>query len=172
VTVIVAFALGRGTDSKHSVKSSAPPPAITASAPPSDAAAEGPCAQVLSVLPVQLGPLTPRAVHTTPDSPNVVAWGDPPIVLRCGVARPAGFVPTSDVYNVGNVYWLAVKQKSATVWTAIDRAVYLEVTVPAQQPYMPLPIIGAKLASKLKPVCAVPEGNVTYRPAQLCVNRR
>lgn len=173
VTVLVAFGLARSVDQSTSTKHPAgPPPPITASAPPSNAAAQGPCAQVLSALPVQLGHLPPRIVHTQPDSPNVVAWGDPAVVLRCGVPRPAAFVPTSDVYNIGGVYWLAVKQKAATAWTVIDRAVYVEVTIPEKQAYQPLPLLGQAIASKLKPVCAVPEDRTIPQPNQLCVNRK
>jgi hypothetical protein len=173
VTVLVAFGLARGVDHGTSTpKSAGPPPPITVSAPPADPAAEAPCAQVLSALPVQLGQLAPRVVHTTPDSPNVVAWGDPAVVLRCGVPRPGAFVPTSDVYNVGNVYWLAVKQKDATVWTVIDRAVYVEVTVPEKQAFQPLPLLGEAIASKLKPICAVPEDQTIPPKNRLCVNRK
>jgi Protein of unknown function (DUF3515) len=173
VTVLVAFGLARNTNSGTSTGPSAGPPTpLTVSAPPSNAAVEGPCAQVLGALPVQLGQLPPRVVHTTPDSPNVVAWGDPAVVLRCGVPRPVAFVPTSDVYNVGNVYWLAVRQKTATVWTVIDRAVYVEVTVPEKQAFQPLPLLGKAIASKLTPVCAVPEDQMIPPQNRLCVNRK
>jgi hypothetical protein len=173
VAVIVAFALARGARTgRPAATSSGPLPPITVSAPPADAAADAPCAQVLSALPVQLGPLEPRVVHAEPDSPNVVAWGDPAVVLRCGVPRPSDFVPTSDVYNVGGVYWLAVKRKSAVVWTVIDRAVYVEVTIPRKQAFQPLPQLGQAITTKLRAICAVPEDGSVPRPDQLCVNRR
>lgn len=173
VAVIVAFALAHSPGSGHSgTKSSGPLPAVSAAAPPVAGSAEAACAQVLSALPVQLGQLTPRVVHTVPDSPNVVAWGDPAVVLRCGVTRPTAFVPTSDVYNIGSVYWFALKQKSATVWTVIDRAVYVEVTIPEKQAYQPLPLLGQAIATKLKPICAVPEDTTNPPPNELCVNRR
>lgn len=173
VTVLVAFGLASRADHGSSTEHPAgPPPPITVSAPPSNAVAEGPCAQVLSALPVQLGQLAPRVVHTRPDSPNVVAWGDPAVVLRCGVSRPTAFVPTSDVYDIGSVYWFALKQKTATVWTVIDRAVYVEVTIPEKQAFQPLPLLGKAIASKLKPVCAVPEDQTIPAPNQLCVNRK
>ena len=170
--MILAFALGRNGDDHPAAKTSGPLPPITVDAPPANAAVDGPCAQVLSVLPIQLGQLAPRAVHAQPDSPNVVAWGNPAVVLRCGVPRPGDFVPTSDVYNVGSVYWLAVKQKSATVWTVIDRAVWIEVTVPEKQAFQPLPILGEAIATKFKPICAVPEDNSNPPANQLCVNRK
>jgi Protein of unknown function (DUF3515) len=172
VAVIVAFALARDVGTgKPEATPSGPPPPITAAAPPANPAADGPCAQVLSALPVQLGPLAPRVVHTEPDSPNVVAWGDPAVALRCGVLRPPQFVPTSQLILSG-VYWLPVKTKNATVFTAVDRAVYVEVTVPTKQAYIPLPQLGQAIASKLKPVCAVPEDNRTAGGGQLCVNRK
>lgn len=172
VAVILAFALGRDTDDDHpTAKSSGPLPPITVSAPPANAATDSPCAQVLSALPVQLGQLAPRVVHAQPDSPNVVAWGDPSVVLRCGVPRPADFVPTSDLVLSG-VYWLPVKTKNATVFTAIDRAVYVEVTVPAKQAYVPLPQLGQAISSKLKAVCAVPDDRTNPPTNQLCVNRK
>lgn len=174
MTVIVAFALARGSGTSHEAKPSGPPPPITVAAPPSNVAAEAPCAQVLSALPVKLGPLAPRAVHTEPDSPYVVAWGDPPVVLRCGVARPAGLTPGSSelVFITGGVYWLPVQDKSSTVFTSVDRSVYVEVRVPKRVSYQPLPILGEAIAGKLKAICAVPDDDSTYRPDQLCTHRQ
>lgn len=175
MTVVIAFALAGADEGKSpAAKTGGPPPPVTVAAPPANAAAEAPCAQVLSALPVTLGSLPPRVVHTHPDSPYVVAWGDPPVVLRCGVARPAQLVPdsTADVFNVGGVYWSPVQEKDATVFTSIDRAVYVEVTVPKRVVYQPLPILGEAIASKLKAICAVPDTSHTYRPDQLCTHRK
>ncbi len=128
---------------------------------------------MLTGLPTKLGPLDPRAVHTKPDSPFVVAWGDPPVVLRCGVTRPAGLTPGSSeqVFLAGEVYWLPVQEKSSTVFTSVDRSVYVEVRVPKKMAYQPLPILGQAIASKLTAICAVPEDDSTYRPDQLCTHR-
>jgi hypothetical protein len=173
VTVIVAFALAGGPSKSHEATPSGPPPPITAAPPPSNAAAEAPCARVLSALPTKLGPLDPRAVHTKPDSPFVVAWGDPPVVLRCGVARPAALTPgSSEPVILLGVYWLPVQEKDATVFTSVDRSVYVEVRVPKKIDYQPLPILGQAIASKLKAICAVPEDGSTYRPDQLCTHRQ
>jgi len=173
VTVIVAFALAGGSGKSHEATPSGPPPPITAAPPPSNAAAEAPCAQVLSALPTKLGPLDPRAVHTKPDSPFVVAWGDPPVVLRCGVARPAALTPgSSEQVILLGVYWLPVQERDATVFTSVDRSVYVEVRVPKKMDYQPLPILGQAIAGKLKAICAVPEDGSTYRPDQLCTHRQ
>jgi hypothetical protein len=174
VTVLVAFALARGGgDHAAAPKTSGPLPPLVLSAPPSSAAAEAPCAQVLTALPVKLGPLEPRVVHSEPDSPFVVAWGDPAVVLRCGVSRPARLVPdsTDQVFLAGKVYWLPVQNKDATVFTTIDRSVYVEVNIPKRVAYQPLPILGTAIAAKLKAICAVPDSNSGYRPDQLCTHR-
>ncbi len=128
---------------------------------------------MLSALPVQLGPLEPRVVHSEPDSPYVVAWGEPPVVLRCGVARPAQLTPnsTEQVFLAGGVYWLPVQQKNTTVFTSIDRSVYVEISLPRSVAYQPLPVLGSAVATKLKPICAVPDSNNGYRPDQLCTHR-
>ncbi len=175
MTVLIAFALARDKGHQNAApKTPAPLPALTVSAPPSSVAAQAPCAQVISALPVQLGQLAPRVVHTQPDSPYVVAWGDPPVVLRCGVARPSGLVPNSSeqVFLAGDVYWLPVQQKNATLFTSIDRSVYVEISVPKKVVFQPLPILGTAIASKLKAVCAVPDSNSTYQPDQLCTHRK
>ncbi len=176
LTVLLALVLGYVFAPGTSPSKSGPSvlPAITVPAPPASPAAEAPCAQVISALPVQLGPLAPRAVHPQPDSPFVVAWGDPAVVLRCGVARPARLVPDSGdlVILVGGVYWLPEQQKDATVFTTIDRAVYVEVSVPKSQDYQPLPILGGAIAAKLPAVCAVPQQGQPAPPAhELCTRR-
>jgi hypothetical protein len=69
---------------------------------------------------------------TTPKSSLVRAWGDKKraIVVRCGVARPAELVETSQLFEVNGVTWFAVVSGVANRWVAVDRRPYLEVTVP------------------------------------------
>ena len=47
--------------------------------------------------------------------------------------------------------------KPGIVFTSIYRAVYVELSVPRKQSYMPLPTLGAAISTKLPPTCAVPE---------------
>ena len=102
---------------------------VTVAAPPSSAAAARGCPAVISNLPVVLDGHKSRPAHSV--SPYVAAWGDPPIVLRCGVPRPAAFVQTSTLTAINGVQWLAQRQPGAMLWTAVDREVYVEVSVPA-----------------------------------------
>jgi hypothetical protein len=175
--VVAGFALSNGADSSGARTSSAStpgplPPITTVAAPPSgDATVDATCARVISGLPLQLGPLTPRTIQAE----RTVAWGDPAIVLRCGVSRPADLSPgsTTPAVLVGDVYWFRTGSGDGDVFTSIDRAVYVEVRVPRAQSYMPLPTLGAAIAATLPAVCAVPElGQAPPRDDQLCTHRR
>ena len=73
---------------------SGPLPAISVAAPADNPAAAAPCTKLLGALPVNLNGLQSRPALST--SPYGVAWGDPAVVLRCGVTKPAGLVPGSD----------------------------------------------------------------------------
>lgn len=150
-------------------------PPLTPSAPPSNPATQAPCTKLLTALPVQLGTLVPRIVHPRPDSPFVVAWGDPAVVLRCGVARPSALKPGSAALDIGvnGVFWLPVQHKDLTVWTAVDRAAYIEVTVPKSYAQPPLGPISDGVAKAL-PVACVPgaaQGEPQPDPKTLCTNR-
>ncbi len=67
---------------------------------------------------------------TSPRSPRVVAWGDPPIVLRCGVARPAGYNPNGSVAVINGVSWWQQIDRRVVRWTVVGRAAYVELVVP------------------------------------------
>jgi hypothetical protein len=131
VTVVVALALNRPTVPPASVSG----PAVTASlgpvavdAPPPSKTASRDCPAVISHLPAALAGRPARSA--TSSSPYVATWGDPPLILRCGVPRPAGFTGGSELTVVDGVQWLPDKRPTETVWTAVDRGAYVELTVP------------------------------------------
>jgi hypothetical protein len=99
-----------------------PPPALSV-------AAQRACRELVSALPVRLGDRPARPVDSP--SPYVVAWGDPPVVLRCGVRRPPALVPTAEVDEINEVRWFPERRGSTTAWTVVDRSVYVEVLAPA-----------------------------------------
>ncbi|MGI8665764.1 MAG: DUF3515 family protein [Jatrophihabitans sp.] len=144
ITVVLAFVLTRGSDHSPAAQpSNGPLPAVAPAAPPSPSlATANACVKVFAKLPVQLGSLAPRRTDT--DSSFVAAWGNPPVVLRCGVARPAvyGTPQAAQLIDVNSVIWQPDPQKSQTVYTAVDRSVYLEVSVPADVE-QPLPLLAA-----------------------------
>jgi hypothetical protein len=156
VTVLLAFLLTAGhsgsSDRSGPAPSSSVLPAVAVPAPPTpDAATEAACVKVFAKLPVQLGQLAPRRTQT--DSSFVAAWGDPAVVLRCGVAKPAvfGTPEAAQLVEVNAVLWQPDPQRDRTVYTAVDRSVYLDVTVPAGAD-QPLPLL-APAVSALPRLC-------------------
>jgi hypothetical protein len=120
----------------------APPPALTA-------AAQRACQELISALPTDLGDLAARPVDSP--SPYVAAWGDPAILLRCGVARPPSFIATADVQQINGVSWFAERRGATTAWTVVDRPVYVEVMVPADAASGPVARLSTAVTAALKP---------------------
>jgi hypothetical protein len=87
------------------------------------------------------------------DSPFAYAWGDPPVVLVCGVDRPAGLEPTSPLIQINGVNWFVdTGDPDVVVWTTVDRPVYVQVTVTADTDSAPVtalgPIVGNVLPAR------------------------
>ena len=153
VTVLLAFLLTAGhSDDPEPAPSSSVLGAVTVPAPPNpDGATEAACVKVFAKLPVQLGQLVPRRTDT--DSSFVAAWGEPAVVVRCGVAKPAvfGTAEAAQLVEVNSVLWQPDPQRDRTVYTTVDRSVYIDVTVPAGAD-QPLPLL-APAVSALPPLC-------------------
>jgi hypothetical protein len=151
VTVLLALALTNGRSPKNGSAghphTSGPLPGISIAAPQSPTeATQRACVSVFAKLPVQLGTLAPRKTET--DSSFVAAWGNPAIVLRCGVSRPAvfGTPEAAQLIDVNGVIWQPDPQKQQTVYTSVDRSAYIEVTVPAGAD-QPLPLLASAIAA-------------------------
>lgn len=56
---------------------------------------------------------------TTPDSPATAAWGEPPIVLRCGVPRPNALDSTAVLFDVDGIPWFPEDLQAGVVFTTI-----------------------------------------------------
>jgi hypothetical protein len=91
--------------------------------------------------------------ETEPAVPYVAAWGDPAVVLRCGVPLPAEYSPDAQLLDVDGVGWLPVDGAGGTFFTATDRAVHVEVAVPDD--YAPEADVLADLAPAI--IDAIPE---------------
>jgi Protein of unknown function (DUF3515) len=143
-------------------------------APPANPAADAPCTKLLGALPITLAGLPGRPAQSS--STYVVAWGDPAVVLRCGVPRPSALRPGSADLDIGinGVLWLADRHHDATVWTTVDRAAYIEVTVPTSYAQPPLGPISDAITQTLPALCvaqATP-GQPAPDPKRLCTNRK
>ncbi|MCX5051312.1 MULTISPECIES: DUF3515 domain-containing protein [unclassified Streptomyces] len=67
-----------------------------------------------------------------PASALTAGWGDPAIILRCGVERPARMNdPEADGVEVDGVGWLLQKRDDGSFrFTTTLRTAYVEVTIP------------------------------------------
>jgi hypothetical protein len=180
VPVVAVIALALAPRGNHGTSQSVATAVVSVAAATPSASAVEPCAQVESVLPVQLDGNNPRAVHPYPDdSAAVVAWGDPPIVFQCGVPRPSGFVNTSQLIQADGVNWFVGGDSKTSVFTAVDRAVYIRLTVPKSYAQPPLATVADAVAKALPPVCHTADdtattaanGSVATPVGPLCVNR-
>jgi hypothetical protein len=141
--LVVLGVRGGSTDRPAATPSSAsasPGGAVTVTPPPAvPAATEALCARLLGALPTTLARHRARAVSAAPD--RVVAWGDPPIVLRCGVPRVAVPPDTNKQFEINGVRWLAEARGSVVVFTTTDRTVPVEATVPAHTADNPADVV-------------------------------
>ena len=86
------------------------------------------CADLVASLPDVVDDAVRRDVDASP--PGVAAWGQPPIILRCGVAEPTGLDPTQAVFEVGGIGWRALAGQGGTFFYTDGRTAVLEVAIP------------------------------------------
>lgn len=120
---------------------------------PAPQAGSADCAKLLAGIPATLTSngkeLSPRTL-AEPAPKATVAWGDPdPVVLRCGLERPPELTPTSPLRMVNKVQWLQVEQGDSATWYAVDRPVYVALTVPVSAGTGPLQTISDAISAKL-----------------------
>jgi uncharacterized protein DUF3515 len=142
--IIAAVALGIvaiGVILAIAANREAPPPPVAVpavAAPQADSAA---CRALGEALPQRLGDLQ-RAALAQPAPQGATAWragrDSEPVVLRCGLDRPAEFVVGSPIQIVDRVQWFQVRseQQSAgdagrSTWYTVDRPVYVALTLPS-----------------------------------------
>ena len=138
VAAVLGLVVSRGTDTNGST-GTARPDTRPLALPPVEAPDAGtpPCTQLLAALPPTLpaspAPL-PRLALRPPAPTGAAAWAGPgggdPVVLRCGLPRPAELTPTSALIVINGVSWLDLSQPDRDTFIAVDRPVYLAVTVP------------------------------------------
>lgn len=117
---------------------------LRVAAVPTPAAASADCSRLLSGLPGEMrtaqGTMLPRRVLADPAPPATVAWGGEdgtgraaaPVVMRCGLPRPAELSSGGSLLVVDDVDWVEVDDgdPGSTTWVTTDRAVHVGLTVP------------------------------------------
>jgi Protein of unknown function (DUF3515) len=123
----------------------APPPPVALPAAPAPHATDAACRALADTLPQRLGDYQ-RAPLAQPAPQGAAAWragsAGEPVVLRCGLDRPADFVVGSPIQIVDRVQWFEVAsgEQSAgppsadadrSTWYTVDRPVYVALTLPS-----------------------------------------
>lgn len=143
--IVVSLVLGdgddTGTDTGNDTGGSATQPTrtgplalVAVDAPDAESPA---CAALVAALPDTLpnkGGELARLPLAEPAPRGAAAWaGDrgEPVVLRCGLGKPAELQPTAQLRTISSVDWLPVAGAGATTWYTVGRTVYVAVTVPA-----------------------------------------
>jgi hypothetical protein len=94
------------------------------------------CTALVNSLPAELpsnGKKLKQLVIAEPAPPAAAAWaGDrgEPVVMRCGLVKPAELQAASQLRQVNQVNWLPVEGEGATTWYTVDRPVYIALTIP------------------------------------------
>jgi hypothetical protein len=94
------------------------------------------CTRLVGSLPATLpskGEELARLTLAEPAPPAAAAWAGKrgePVVLRCGLPKPAEYGPTAQLREVSKVNWLPVDGEGASTWYTVDRPVYVALTIP------------------------------------------
>jgi Protein of unknown function (DUF3515) len=103
-----------------------------------------------------------RAPAAEPAPAGAAAWtaDREPIILRCGLDRPAEFVVGSPIQVVNEVQWFELSDQGRSTWFAVDRAVYVALTLPQGSGPTPIQEISDVIAKSLpaKPIDPAPVG--------------
>lgn len=113
------------------------------------------CKTVLAAAPKQVlsaGKQLDRRAVAKPAPPATTAWGSgpDPVVLRCGLPKPAELTPTAQLVEVTGVKWLQVPGNGKSTYYVVDRPVYLALTLPDSAGSGPLQDVSATVRAKLK----------------------
>lgn len=128
----------------------APLPLVSVPAPQ---AGNPSCAALIGKLPQTLtsnGAPLPRRELAAPAPPAALAWGETdPVVVRCGLDRPPELAPTTSLRVVNGTQWLQVPGEGTSTWYAVDRDVYVAVTLPDTAGTGPLQEISETISTTL-----------------------
>jgi Protein of unknown function (DUF3515) len=102
------------------------------------------------------GATLPRRALADPAPAGVRAWAaaPEPVVLRCGLPRPAELTPTAALLEVNGVRWLQLDDGAPSpqllTYVAVDRPVYVALTVPAGVGSAPLQAVSDSVRTTLQ----------------------
>jgi hypothetical protein len=123
-------------------------PVLPVEVPPVTPEADAACPALMKTLPLELSGEQSRRVKSA--SPYAYAWGDPSVVLICGVDRPAGYVAGVSAIQINGVqFYVDTDDPDTTVWTTVDRSVYVQISLPASVDSAPVTALTPQIAAAL-----------------------
>jgi Protein of unknown function (DUF3515) len=126
----VVFFLGRPADTPSAQPNGTATGPVTVAAQPLGDRAAVVCRALVARLPEKVRTAQRRPVSAGPE--QNAAYGDPAVVLSCGVPT-ASFPSTDDVWLLNGVCWHTTEASGTTVWQTVDREVPVQVTVPGKK---------------------------------------
>lgn len=109
---------------------------VVIAAVPAPAAEAAECQGLLATLPDSFGDYR-RAETAQPTPAGTAAWrsdesGADPVIMRCGLDRPAEFVVGAPIQMVNQVQWFRIEDAGLrrSTWLCVDRPVYVALTLP------------------------------------------
>ena len=128
------------------------PGPVVIAAVPAPRADSAECRALLAALPDRLGDLS-RAAAAEPVPVGAVAWGteSAPVILRCGLGRPAEFVVGAPLQVVDDVQWFRIDDAEIgrSTWVSVDRPVYVALTLPSGSGTAPIQDLSEAIARSM-----------------------
>lgn len=125
---------------------------VAIAAAPAPKADSAECRALIDALPDQLGDYR-RAAAAEPVPAGAAAWqtepDSEPVILRCGLDRPIAFVVGTPIQVVDAVQWFEVADQGRSTWFAVDRPVYVALTLPQGSGPTPIQEISRAVAKAL-----------------------
>jgi len=128
---------------------------------PAPGAGSPECHSLLDALPDRLGDYR-RAPAAEPAPAGAAAWqaapDAEPVILRCGLERPLEFVVGAPLQVVDAVQWFEITDAGRSTWFAVDRPVYIALTLPGESGPTPIQEISEVVARTMpaKPLDPAP----------------
>jgi hypothetical protein len=151
VVAVLAFAATREA-------APVPGPVAIAAAPAPQADSDG-CKALMKDLPDDLDDYH-RAEAMAPAPASAAAWQNEPgsdlVVLRCGIGRPDDFSASAPLQAVDDVLWFRIPGVDRTTWVAVDRPVYVALTLPEGSGPTPIQLLSRAVAKAMPAVVPDP----------------
>jgi hypothetical protein len=131
-------------------------PVVIASVP-APKADSSTCKALINALPADLGEFR-RALAAEPVPSGAAAWrgeaDNYPVIMRCGIDRPAEFVIGSPIQMVNAVQWFRLDDPATdrSTWVTVDRPVYVALTLPTESGPTPIQVLSDLIAHTMPAV--------------------